>query len=111
MSHARQQPGMTAGLGHKTSHNGLAGARSEVANELKCRMDGNPHQRISFGAARGVSNAQPLVLECEHKQSRLAAADHDNDGDVDFLVTTNRGPVLLLRNQGGKRNHWLKLRL
>lgn len=41
----------------------------------------------------------------------LAAADYDNDGDVDFLVTTNRGPVLLLRNQGGNRNHWLKLRL
>jgi hypothetical protein len=31
--------------------------------------------------------------------------------NVDFLVTTNRGPVLLLRNEGGNRNHWLKLRL
>lgn len=41
----------------------------------------------------------------------LAAADYDNDGDVDFLVTTNRGPALLLRNDGGSRNHWLKLRL
>ncbi|MFQ5723362.1 MAG: CRTAC1 family protein [Terriglobia bacterium] len=41
----------------------------------------------------------------------LAAADYDNDGDLDFLVTTNRGPVLLLRNDGGARHHWLRVRL
>jgi hypothetical protein len=41
----------------------------------------------------------------------LAAADYDNDGDMDFLVTTNRGPALLLRNQGANQKHWLKLRL
>lgn len=41
----------------------------------------------------------------------LAAADYDNDGDVDFLVTTNRGPALLLRNDGSTHNHWLKVRL
>jgi len=41
----------------------------------------------------------------------LAAADYDNDGDVDFLVTNNRGPVALLRNHGGNAGHWPKLRL
>lgn len=41
----------------------------------------------------------------------LAAADYDNDGDIDFLVTTNRGPAILLRNEGGNGKHWLKLRL
>jgi hypothetical protein len=31
-----------------------------------------------------------------------AYADIDNDGDLDVLVTTNGGPSLLLRNDGGK---------
>ena len=37
--------------------------------------------------------------------------DIDNDGDTDVLVTNNNGPVRLLLNQVGNRNHWLGLRL
>ncbi len=40
-----------------------------------------------------------------------AFADFDNDGDVDALVTTNGGPVYLLRNDGGNRNRWLQVDL
>jgi hypothetical protein len=44
--------------------------------------------------------------------SRGAAfGDIDNDGDTDVLVTNNNGPVRLLLNQIGNRNHWLGLRL
>jgi len=44
--------------------------------------------------------------------SRGAAfGDVDNDGDTDVLVTNNNGPVRLLLNQVGNRNHWLGLRL
>ena len=44
--------------------------------------------------------------------SRGAAfGDIDNDGDTDVLVTNNNGPVRLLLNQVGNRNHWLGLRL
>jgi enediyne biosynthesis protein E4 len=44
--------------------------------------------------------------------SRGAAfGDIDNDGDIDVLVTNNNGPVRLLLNQIGDRNHWLGLRL
>jgi len=43
--------------------------------------------------------------------SRGAAfGDVDNDGDTDVLVTNNNGPVRLLLNQPGNRNHWLGLR-
>ena len=40
-----------------------------------------------------------------------ALGDVDNDGDTDVLVTNNNGPVRLLLNQVGKKNHWLGLRL
>jgi hypothetical protein len=41
----------------------------------------------------------------------LALGDFDNDGSVDVLVTQNNAAPLLLRNQLGRGNHWLGVRL
>ena len=55
--------------------------------------------------AEAGSNFQLLEV------SRGAAfGDVDNDGDTDVIVTNNNGPVRLLLNQLGNRNHWLGLR-
>jgi hypothetical protein len=40
-----------------------------------------------------------------------AIGDIDNDGAVDILVTNNNGPVRLLHNDVGARQHWLQVRL
>ena len=40
-----------------------------------------------------------------------AYTDFDHDGDLDVLISTNNGPAVLLRNDGGNRNHWLSVRL
>jgi enediyne biosynthesis protein E4 len=41
----------------------------------------------------------------------LAIGDFDNDGGVDVLISVNGGAPLLLRNNVGKLNHWLGLKL
>ncbi len=40
-----------------------------------------------------------------------AYADIDNDGDLDLLLTTNGGPAVLFRNDGGNANHSLRIKL
>jgi hypothetical protein len=40
-----------------------------------------------------------------------AFGDIDNDGDIDVVVTNNNGPVRLLLNRTGARNHWLEVRV
>ena len=38
-----------------------------------------------------------------------AYADIDGDGDLDVIFTDNGGRARLFRNDGGTRNHWLRL--
>lgn len=40
-----------------------------------------------------------------------AFGDYDNDGDPDVFVVNNGGRAVLLRNDGGNANRWLKIRL
>jgi hypothetical protein len=41
----------------------------------------------------------------------LALGDFNNDGRVDVLIGNNGGAPVLLRNNAGRRNHWLGIRL
>jgi hypothetical protein len=60
---------------------------------------------VEVGLKSGRALRQELV-------GRGAAyADIDHDGDLDVLLTQNNGPPVLLRNDGGNRNHWLRVAL
>jgi hypothetical protein len=41
----------------------------------------------------------------------LAVGDFDNDGSVDVLAAVGDGAPVLLRNNAGRQNHWLGVRL
>ena len=41
----------------------------------------------------------------------VIVGDYDNDGASDLLITQNHGPAILLRNEGGNKNNWLRLAL
>lgn len=61
---------------------------------------------------RGFEDITNVVgLDKIHFQNArsIIASDIDGDGDSDLIVTQDGGPTVLLRNDGGNRNHSLRL--
>ena len=54
--------------------------------------------------ARARRCTQPVVAR------GAAYGDFDNDGDLDVLVNVNNGPARLLRNDGGNRSRFLRVK-
>ena len=74
-----------------------------------------PRRRAGSGAARtperqvvDVSEGVLGTAGLRVNGRGLAAADYDNDGDVDVAINSIGGPLALLRN-AGSRGHWLEV--
>jgi hypothetical protein len=71
-----------------------------------------PHLFRNLGGKRFeeiTSAAGPALTQAVVARG-AAYGDFDNDGDLDLLITANNGPARLLRNDGGNRNHMLRVR-
>ena len=68
-------------------------------------------RNLRDGRFEDVSDRAGPVFELSDVSRGVAFGDIDNDGDIDILVGNNNGPVRLLVNNIGNRNHWLGLRL
>jgi enediyne biosynthesis protein E4 len=60
---------------------------------------------------RNVSAQSGPVFAKTFPARGLAIGDFNNDGGVDVLISNNDAAPLLLRNNVGRRNHWLGLHL
>jgi hypothetical protein len=66
------------------------------------------------GRDKPLADMSPVAgpaFEQLHVGRGAAFGDIDNDGDLDILVSNNNGPVRLLLNESGVKNHWLQVRL
>jgi len=61
-----------------------------------------------FKDVTGAVGLDKIVLQ---NPRAVITGDYDNDGATDLLITQNGGPAVLLRNEGGNHNHWLRLNL
>jgi enediyne biosynthesis protein E4 len=69
------------------------------------------YRNMGNGQFKDVSAAMGPGIS-EHFSSRGAAfGDYDNDGDVDVLVLNMNDLPSLLRNDGGNRQNWIKIKL
>src|SRR5713101_437501 len=63
------------------------------------------------GKYKNVSDHSGPVFQKSFSARGLAVGDFNNDGGIDVLVAVNDGAPVLLRNNVGKENHWLGVKL
>jgi hypothetical protein len=90
--------------GHVIDNTAMFRAGSTHAQRKLLFRNTNGRRLVEVGAEAGGGFAQSSVGRS------LIAADVDNDGDLDLVVTTNGGRLELLRNDGGNRQNALLVR-
>jgi hypothetical protein len=78
--------------------------------QLSYRQTDLLYENIGGGKFRNVSAESGPGFRIPHVGRGAAVGDFDNDGDLDIVIADCGGPPLLLRNEGGNRNHWLAIR-
>ena len=68
-------------------------------------------RNLGDGRFEDVTGKAGRVFALSEVGRGAAFGDIDNDGDTDVVVANDSGPVRLLINNLGNRNHWLGLRL
>ena len=88
----------------------LESAIEHIQNRIKYAQLPHVFRNEGKGAFAEVTQTLGPAMRQPRVGRAAAYGDFDNDGDLDVVMTTNGGPPVLLRNDGGS-NHSLRFRL
>jgi enediyne biosynthesis protein E4 len=81
----------------------------ELGDELK--MPRVVYHNLGNGRFKDVSAVMGPGIAERYSSRGAAFGDYDNDGDVDVLILNMNDLPSLLRNDGGNRKNWIKIKL
>ena len=82
----------------------------KIQKRIRYRQPPHLFRNLGNGKFADVSEALGPSFAAPRVARGAAYADIDNDGDLDLLITTNAGPAVLFRNDGGG-NQSLRVKL
>lgn len=82
-----------------------------MLSEISCIEAITSWSLVIIACSFDVSEVSGEYFSQEYVGRGAAFGDYDNDGDVDVFIVNNDGPGVLLRNDGGNQNNWLKVLL
>lgn len=86
-------------------------AQARGKDPFPFRMTSSLYRNIGRGRFEDVSVRGGRPFETLNVSRGAAFGDIDNDGDSDVVIGNDAGPLQLLVNGAGNRNHWIGLRL
>jgi hypothetical protein len=86
-------------------------AQAREKDPFPLKMANQLYRNLGNGRFEDVSRQAGAVFSVLNVGRGAAFGDIDNDGDTDVVIGNASGPLQLLVNMVGNRNHWVGLRL